>query len=1124
MRQTSLRSYRSRRQRATSAPTELKTGNSIPTVTAGGPYNVPKQTPFKLTAAAQDADGDALTYDWQEFDLGPPFVIPPTGYVQDNDADGNARPIFRNYAPTASPSRTFPSLQYILDHANVPPPTVSCGPGNIVCLTDEILPSITRTMNFQVVVRDNRSGAGGVNSATSTVQVDGASGPFRVTSPNSPGTVAPQTALTVTWDVANTNSAPVSASTVNILLSTDGGATFPFSLAGATPNDGTQTVAIPNVNAAAARIKIEAVGNIFFDVSDADFTIAGCVPPPPGLVSWYRGQINATDSAGNNDGTANGNGFADAKVGKGFDIQNTAGITVADDSSLNLQSFTIEGWVRSSPFSGSKFIAAKSGLASLSGYEFGMIDGLLRFTLNGGAGGADLIDDANVADGGFHHVAATYDGTTMRVFLDGSLAAEKAVTTTLSFETSSGFVIGSRQSGILVTSFGGLIDELSIYGRALTESEIQIVFNSANIGKCVAGGVQISPISQAVNPGNTISFSASGGVPPFDFAFASNISGGSINPTTGFYTAGATLGTDVIRVTDGKTDVSFATIRITAPCIPGQKTWDGDGTTNNWSEAANWTCDQVPVSGDAVIFSGVSAKDATVDTNVSINSFNINNGYSGIITLSNGVSLTTTTNSTQNAGTINVGGGILNLGGNNYFLNGGLLNANFGAVNVLFFLNVAGGTFDGGSAALSIPVVDVASGSFISTSGTLVVSQNIQSTGGTLDLDNGTVYFNGFSNGAVSGISATFKNLTIGKGDNVGVSFAGTNIVSGTLTLTDGLLNTGTLEARGPVEIADTFGRTDGACCRGGRISERHGIQDRDAPSRNGATRHYCQRSARVDKFAGHRHDPNRFDNASRRRDRFRPDGSHLWLYDRCSGIGLRPKRRNVRNVRDRHLEYRRQFHAFERKLFRRPVDGPDKLRDILDQRRRVHASERRNHDQFGNKRRLSAVRRPVCRNVRRCRHQRFVHAFRRRVCRIRAKYKFWIQFQPYGRHLFAQSRNRRLRQSAPVIFDQCARKRGNGGLQQPDRQPRVDERRIHAFRRLLGSRRNAANRQRPRQRGRRPGNGTARRFCSQGRRDRREHRRRRECTGSVRRNREPGLHKQRRTELHRIVDGRQAV
>ncbi len=801
------------------------TGNSIPTVTAGGPYNVPKQTPFKLTAAALDGDGDTLTYDWQENDLGPTFVVPPTGYVQDNDADGNARPIFRNYPPTANPSRTFPSVQYILDYANVPPPIVSCGPGNIVCLTDEILPSITRTMNFQVVVRDNRSGAGAVNSATSTVQIDGASGPFLVTSPNTPVVVAPQSAMTVTWDVANTNSAPVSTAAVNILLSTDGGATFPYSLVAGTPNDGSQTVAIPNVTTTAARIKVEAVGNIFFDISDADFTIVGCLPAPSGLVSWYRGQTNATDSAGANDGNANGNGFADAKVGKGFDIQNTAGITVADDASLNLQNFTIESWVRSSPFSGSKFIAAKSGSDGLSGYEFGMIDGLLRFTLNGGAGGADLIDDVNIADGAFHHVAATYDGTTMRIFLDGTVAAETLVTTTLGFESGGIFVVGNRQHLPNVSVFGGLIDELSIYNRALTESEIQSVFNSANVGKCVAGGVQISPVSQTVNPGNTISFSASGGVPPYDFAFASNISGGSINPATGLYTAGAALGTDVIRVTDGKTDVAFATIRVAAPCIAGQKTWDGDGSTNNWSEAANWTCDQVPASGNTVIFSGVSTKDATVDTNVSINTFNINTGYTGAITLSNGISMTVAGSSTQNAGTLNVGGGTLNLNGTFNNLNGGALNANFGTVNVGLFMTIAGGTFDGGSALLTIPVVDVTGGTFVSTTGTLVVSQNIQRTAGTLDLDNGTIYFNGFSNGAVSGISTTFKNLTIGKGDNVGVSFTGTNIVTGTLTLTDGLLNAGTLEARGPVNIADTFGRTNDAGA--GVIAFRNGTEFR---------------------------------------------------------------------------------------------------------------------------------------------------------------------------------------------------------------------------------------------------------------------------------------------------------
>jgi hypothetical protein len=73
--------------------------------------------------------------------------------------------------------------------------------------------------------------------------------------------------------VANTNAAPVSTENVRITLSTDGGSTWPIVLANSTPNDGAQSVRLPNVATTRARVRIEAVGNVFFDVSNADFTI-----------------------------------------------------------------------------------------------------------------------------------------------------------------------------------------------------------------------------------------------------------------------------------------------------------------------------------------------------------------------------------------------------------------------------------------------------------------------------------------------------------------------------------------------------------------------------------------------------------------------------------------------------------------------------------------------------------------------------------------------------------------------------------------------------------------------------------------------------------------------------------
>jgi hypothetical protein len=235
----------------TSCDLETNTGNALPTVTVGPTVTIPKVTPFTLTASGSDPAGDALTYCWEEYNLGP--SSPP-----DTDADGNPRPIFRSFNPTTSPSRTFPKLSDVLNNTST---------------FGEALPTINQTMNFQVTVRDNRAGGGGITTATAQVVVTAGAGPFVVTQPNTNVNWTGGTQQSVTWDVANTSAAPVSCTNVRISLSTNGGNTFPIVLAASTPNDGNQTITVPNVATTMGRIKVQGVGNVFFDVSNANFTI-----------------------------------------------------------------------------------------------------------------------------------------------------------------------------------------------------------------------------------------------------------------------------------------------------------------------------------------------------------------------------------------------------------------------------------------------------------------------------------------------------------------------------------------------------------------------------------------------------------------------------------------------------------------------------------------------------------------------------------------------------------------------------------------------------------------------------------------------------------------------------------
>jgi uncharacterized membrane protein len=162
---------------------------------------------------------------------------------------------------------------------------------NNTTVIGEILPTYTRVLTFRLVVRDNKLGGGGVDFAQVQFNVDGNSGPFLVTSPNTNVTWAGTTNQTVTWNVTNTNVAPVNCANVSILLSTDGGQTFLTVLLASTPNDGSESVTIPNTPSTTARIKVQAVGNIFFDLSNVNFVIEETIPVE--LISFTAQRIDA---------------------------------------------------------------------------------------------------------------------------------------------------------------------------------------------------------------------------------------------------------------------------------------------------------------------------------------------------------------------------------------------------------------------------------------------------------------------------------------------------------------------------------------------------------------------------------------------------------------------------------------------------------------------------------------------------------------------------------------------------------------------------------------------------------------------------------------------------------------
>lgn len=249
------------------------TNNRVPTVEIpiADNFYIPFGTPFDLTAIGSDPDGDPVSYCWEQFDLGPatPDLAQATG----------TPPIFRTYLPTISPTRIFPKMEKILANS------IPAGQG-------EVLPAYDRPMTFRCTVRDNVTGGGGVAFGELHFRT-ASTGPFRVTKPNSASekwTVGDF--IEVKWETANSENAPVNCKIVDIDLSTDGGLTWPISLADNVANDGSHFIKVPNNLTAKARLRIHAADNIFFDVSNNNYKIeAAAAPGWAMLVEPNSGQI-----------------------------------------------------------------------------------------------------------------------------------------------------------------------------------------------------------------------------------------------------------------------------------------------------------------------------------------------------------------------------------------------------------------------------------------------------------------------------------------------------------------------------------------------------------------------------------------------------------------------------------------------------------------------------------------------------------------------------------------------------------------------------------------------------------------------------------------------------------------
>jgi Concanavalin A-like lectin/glucanases superfamily/Immunoglobulin domain len=257
-----------------------------------------------------------------------------------------------------------------------------------------------------------------------------------------------------------------------------------------------------------------------------------CVAPPTNLISWWRGESNAVDTVSGNNGTLSGGaGYGPGRAGAGFLMNGTGAVVqITNAPNLQIQDLTIEAWIRRGSTTATSLDGNGNGV--IFGYDSGGYGVYLDPSGHPALSKiqvSSVTSGASISDTNLHHLAVTKSNSTVIFYIDGIAYPAAAYNPGFIFTTPA-YIGGLANS----YNFLGMIDEVSVYNRALSAGEIQAIYNAAVSGKC---DLPISPffVAQPANQtgivGNSVTIRAvAGGSIPLSYQWYFN--GGTIAGAT----------------------------------------------------------------------------------------------------------------------------------------------------------------------------------------------------------------------------------------------------------------------------------------------------------------------------------------------------------------------------------------------------------------------------------------------------------------------------------------------------------------------------------------------------------------------------------------------------------------
>lgn len=330
---------------------------------------------------------------------------------------------------------------------------------------------------------------------------------------------------------------------------------------------------------------------VLFSVPQTYAQAPSCIPAPSGMVSWWPGDGDANDIVDSNHGSLrNGATFAAGKVDQAFSFDGLNDfVQIADSPNLNAgNAITIDVWVKAVSTGGFQFLVSKfnansrppPGNPADDSYALYILPaGGLQWQVETIVGGTIFdniltVTSVKVLDNQFHHVAGTYDGAVMKVYLDGALVGSKNANGSIPVSSTVLILGGGFNDGIPQFFLNGLLDEVEIYGRSLSGSEIQSIFNAGSDGKCKAP--MVSDVTVETMEDTPLTITLAGHDPDNDsltFSIVSTPKKGTLSEITPIDSSSASVtyapnmdfvGVDSFKfkANDGESDSNIATVTV----------------------------------------------------------------------------------------------------------------------------------------------------------------------------------------------------------------------------------------------------------------------------------------------------------------------------------------------------------------------------------------------------------------------------------------------------------------------------------------------------------------------------------------------------------------------------------